>query len=266
MNRKNNLLSIGEISKLTGAGIKALRYYDRINILKPAYIDHDSGYRYYSFNQVNLIYLIMFCVELGIPLKELPDFIKDKDIVNYRAFLAHGKEAAQKKMKALNKGLKVINFFEQKVAIQKEYPLETIYTRQFPEKYFQLIPYDGTFENLDHVKVARLFIDASYQEDEDGWLMEYGLLCENSPSGVQRYVFVEISHTGSGVNYKTIPAGVYHCRQSDTTQIEQAGTIFGDYLEGGAGKSSYIAIETESFSGKFNINKPLNNELRVITL
>ena len=35
MNEKEKLLSIGEISKMTGAGIKALRHYEKINILKP---------------------------------------------------------------------------------------------------------------------------------------------------------------------------------------------------------------------------------------
>jgi len=38
--------------------------------------------------------------------------------------------------------------------------------------------------------------------------------------------------------------------------------IFKDYLESG---NSFIAIETEVFSGKLNINKPIN-ELRVIGL
>ena len=32
-------LTIGEVSKMKGVGIKSLRYYDRLGILKPAYIN-----------------------------------------------------------------------------------------------------------------------------------------------------------------------------------------------------------------------------------
>lgn len=45
-------LTIGEVSKMKGVGIKSLRYYDRLGILKPAYINPDTGYRYYSIEQM----------------------------------------------------------------------------------------------------------------------------------------------------------------------------------------------------------------------
>ena len=45
---RSSLLSIGEASKLKNVSIKALRYYEKIGIFKPAYIDPQSGYRYYS--------------------------------------------------------------------------------------------------------------------------------------------------------------------------------------------------------------------------
>ena len=49
--KKNALLSIGDFSKVTGVGIKALRYYDEIGILTPAFIDSNSGYRKYAVHQ-----------------------------------------------------------------------------------------------------------------------------------------------------------------------------------------------------------------------
>ena len=38
--------TIGEISKMKGVGIKSLRYYDKVGVLKPAYINQETGYRY----------------------------------------------------------------------------------------------------------------------------------------------------------------------------------------------------------------------------
>jgi DNA-binding transcriptional MerR regulator len=259
---KNNLLSIGEISKYTGAGIKALRYYERINILKPAYVDPDSGYRYYSFNQTYLVSLIMFCIELDIPLKELTEFIGEQDTIDIQAFLTHGKEAAGKKMKALEKGLRFIDFVQHNIALQGKYPLGQIYTRELPEKPFYVIPCEQTFENADQYEMSKLFNDIPYDEYEDYERLEYGFLCEYTPSGVERYVFVEVPPGKVNANCKIIPGGQYHCRQNDTGQIEQAGDIFKDYL---AGRDSFIAIETEVFCGKVNVSK-LINELRVIAL
>lgn len=75
--KRKNLLSIGELSKITGVHIKALRYYDSLGILTPAYVNPDSGYRYYSFCQKAVVDAIQFCVDLDIPLKHFHCFIQD---------------------------------------------------------------------------------------------------------------------------------------------------------------------------------------------
>jgi len=262
MNRKNNLLSIGEISKLTGASVKSLRYYERINILKPAYISPDSGYRYYSFNQTYLIGLIMFAIELDIPLKELSKFIAGQDTLDFKAFGAYGKKAAQEKIKKLQNGLKFIDFFEQKMIQHERYPVNSIYTREISEKYFSVIPYEKTFENVDQSEVTKLLLNIPHNEDDYNELPEHGLLCEHSSDGVSRYVFLEMPQDQPKLNCKIIPAGKYYCIQSDAGQTEQAKEIFGDYL---ADKDSFIIIEVEAFLSKININKPMN-ELRVLLL
>jgi len=265
VSRKNNLLSIGDISKFTGVSIKSLRYYDRIGLLKPAYTAPESMYRYYTFNQTNLVFLISFAIELDIPLKELSAFIEGQDTMDYKSFLAHGKEMASKKIKSLETGLKYIGLLEEKMAIHENHPIGQLYTRQLPQELLFLLPYDKTFENADPYQIAKLFYDVPFEENEDSYssgLLEHGLLCEYSPKGIRRYVFVELTKEMAASDCKVIPAGQYPCRQSDESQIEQAAEIFKDYLED---KDSFIAIEIEVFTGKSNINKPIN-ELRVIAL
>jgi len=222
-------------------------------------------YRYYTFNQTNLVFLISFAVELDIPLKELSKFIEGQDTMDYKSFLAHGKEMASKKMKALENGLKFISLLEEKIAMHENHSIGRYYSRQFPEEFLFLLPYDKTFENADPYQIAKLFYDVPIEENEDNYysgLLEHGLLCEYSPNVVSRYVFVELTKEMATNECKVIPAGEYPCRQSDESQIEQATEIFKDYL---ADKDSFIAIEIEVFTGKSNINKPIN-ELRVIAL
>ncbi len=52
---KNQLYSIGELSKLKGISVKTLRFYDEIGILKPSYVDPFTKYRYY--NKVQFVYV-----------------------------------------------------------------------------------------------------------------------------------------------------------------------------------------------------------------
>jgi MerR family regulatory protein len=46
------LMPIGRFSRLTGVGVKALRHYDEIGLLVPAAVDDETGYRFYSGEQV----------------------------------------------------------------------------------------------------------------------------------------------------------------------------------------------------------------------
>ena len=267
MSKKNNLFSIGEISEVTGASIKSLRYYEKIKILTPAYIDPYSGYRYYSFDQANLVSIIMYCIELDIPLKELTRYIDKDQTVDFSAFLSHGKEIAQKKLKVLQMGLGFIEALEMKIAqTNKHRQKEGVYTMEIPEKKFWVIPYRKSFqEEVDQLEMIKPFLDWNNRLVELYESVEYGYLCEYSGAGVRRYVFAEIPSLWDDVrtvpqgSIKLIPGGSYFCRQSERSRIEEAPEIFAKHL----GNRSFLAIETEVLSGKFKINKPLH-ELRVI--
>jgi len=265
MNVKDKLLSIGEMSKLTGTGIKALRHYDKIGVLKPAFVDQDTGYRYYRFSQTHIVELIRFAVELDIPLKELTQYVDEQGSLDFRGFVARGSAVVRNKMKTLERALRFFDFFDNKLALQKEYKLEQIYTRKMPQKIFHTVPYGESFDGADKHEIAKLFLDMPYDENYEGnsgWV-EYGFMSEHTAKGVSRYIFVEATQSMILDNpifeRKIIPAGKYYCRQNNVNQVEKAAEIFDDYL---AGKEGFIAIETEVYFCN-NINNPVN-ELRVI--
>ena len=81
---KKNLLTIGDISKKTGCSIKSLRYYDSIGLLKPIYVDPNTNYRYYNFEQTKIVEIIQLCIFLDIPLKDVKELtIKDDNTMDY---------------------------------------------------------------------------------------------------------------------------------------------------------------------------------------
>ena len=50
--RRQNMYKIGEFSKMSKATIKALRYYEKEGLLKPAFINQNTSYRYYESSQL----------------------------------------------------------------------------------------------------------------------------------------------------------------------------------------------------------------------
>jgi len=65
------LLSIGEFSRLTHVSVKALRHYHDLDLLCPARIDPDSGYRFYSTAQAPTAQLIRRFRDLDMPLDQV---------------------------------------------------------------------------------------------------------------------------------------------------------------------------------------------------
>jgi DNA-binding transcriptional MerR regulator len=65
------MFRIGDFSKLTRVSVKALRFYDEVGLLKPTYVDRDTGYRYYSAALLPRLNRILAFKELGLSLGEI---------------------------------------------------------------------------------------------------------------------------------------------------------------------------------------------------
>jgi DNA-binding transcriptional MerR regulator len=65
------VLRIGEFSRLSQVTVKALHYYDDMGLLKPAYIDPFTNYRYYTIEQLPRIHRIVAFKELGLSLEQI---------------------------------------------------------------------------------------------------------------------------------------------------------------------------------------------------
>lgn len=78
------MFKISEFSRLSKVSLKTLRYYDQIGLLKPRKVDDDTGYRYYSADQLLELNRIFLYKELGFTLPQiirlLHDDISLKDI------------------------------------------------------------------------------------------------------------------------------------------------------------------------------------------
>lgn len=98
---KQNLFSIGETAKLFHLSVGSLRHYEKEGLLMPEYIDPESGYRYYSNRQFEVLTTIRFLRILDTPLEEIRDFLNSRGIDKMQHMLLHQKESIQSKTKEL---------------------------------------------------------------------------------------------------------------------------------------------------------------------
>ena len=74
-----DLLSIGEVSRIFRISPKTLRHYDKIGLIKPAYVDSTSQYRYYSISQLLVINCVKEMRLLGFSLTDISKCLDQKE-------------------------------------------------------------------------------------------------------------------------------------------------------------------------------------------
>jgi len=82
----NPLILIGEMARIHGISAQTLRYYDKIDLFKPSYIE-ESGYRYYGIEQFAHLESILFLKGTGMPLKEIKTYFKNRGLDSMLALL-----------------------------------------------------------------------------------------------------------------------------------------------------------------------------------
>lgn len=78
------MMTVNEVSKLTGVSVRTLQYYDRIGLLKPAEYT-ESGYRLYGEGELEKLHQILLFKALEFPLKEIADIINSPDFDKTKA-------------------------------------------------------------------------------------------------------------------------------------------------------------------------------------
>ncbi len=65
------MIKIGDFSKLANVTIKTLHHYGELGLLKPAWIDRFTGYRYYTLEQLRRLNRILALKDLGLSLDQI---------------------------------------------------------------------------------------------------------------------------------------------------------------------------------------------------
>ena len=193
---KQNLLTIGNLSKQTGVHIKSLRYYEQLGILRPAHTDPDTGYRYYTLSQIPVVDAIRACTFLDIPLKEFTSFLtEDQQRIHYKKLISHGTMLAHQKIRDIQEKLHLLEKFQKQMDRMeglRRHEGQTVHA--LPEKYCWTAPYAGKQHSTDYnVLITNMFDDINRNELRLG--AEAGLLSFHRSSGTERFLYVEVEAT-----------------------------------------------------------------------
>jgi DNA-binding transcriptional MerR regulator len=121
-----NLLSIGEFASASRLSQKALRLYGENGLLAPAWVDPDSGYRYYRLDQLRDATMIALLRRTGMPLAEIRAFLRDPTVERLKDYERRAIDEFAERRRA----------FRYVKRILKEEPMYDVLTKQVGEQAY----------------------------------------------------------------------------------------------------------------------------------
>ncbi|MGN1382503.1 MAG: MerR family transcriptional regulator [Eubacterium sp.] len=214
-NTKDNYLSIGAVARLKKISVKALRYYEQIGIFTPAYINPETGYRYYSIEQMYILDIILACVELGIPLKKFQSYITEDHSIDLKHMVNDG-------IKYVNQATDRLLQIENKLHNISDHLMESSHleqhkqqdNKQFPLRYLFVKPVES--ESLARKQYLLYMSELYMQMEELGYSNKYhqGILYQKISDSTQCYIYYEIERPRTLSKEEKgdillLPAGIY---------------------------------------------------------
>jgi DNA-binding transcriptional MerR regulator len=81
------VIKIGDFARLIQVSVVTLRHYDEIGLFKPAVVDRQNGYRYYSVAQLPRLYRILALKDLGFSLEQIDKVLSGLTLEQLRGML-----------------------------------------------------------------------------------------------------------------------------------------------------------------------------------
>lgn len=228
--------SIGEISRLFGMSIQTLRYYDRLGLLHPAYVNKENNYRYYSHEQFLQIKLIKYLKTLGFSLSDIQGIVnQDLSPQVIIQLLREQEGAIDRKISELVSLRRDVNAFEERLSNLVKHTLGKAFLETRPERKVVAYDYIKRPDANLAIGIRKILVDIerdrSVLKYEPGVLVSYD---QFASSGIVKFekVIVELDD-GSEYAHDSIlrfPAGSYAAIVYEGS-IEEGADHYGKIVE-----------------------------------
>ena len=242
------MMTVNDVSKLTGVSVRTLHYYDEIGLLHPANV-LDTGYRLYDDESLKRLQQIMLFRELEFPLKEIKKIIDNPKFDTERA-LENQIEMLTLRRDHLNNLIKHAKEMQKKEKSKMDFKafdkskLEE-YSKQAKEQWGETAAYKE-FEikakgrtGKDEAKIAEGLMQI---------FAEFGKITKQAPEGAKAQALVKKLQDYISANY-------YKCSNEILSGLGKMYAAGGEFTEnidaaGGSGTAAFVNKAIEEFCSK----------------
>ena len=131
-------LSIGQMAKLNNVSVQALRYYEKMGLLSPKWVDAGSKYRYYDIEQSCILDIIKYLKKCDLSLEEIHCLLsaRQMDAGQLSRLLEQKQSELEQQIRELDfKKAAIRNILSSLEAYQLMPELGTIVLEYFPKRY-----------------------------------------------------------------------------------------------------------------------------------
>lgn len=260
---KQDLLSITELAKLRKVTSETLRYYDRIGLIKPVYVDPETKYRYYSIRQYERLGTIKELRQLGMSVEDVMDYFRDRNLKKSREILAHHHQLLQEEIRQkmlLSKTLsRKLHFLEQ---LGEPPVTDVVFECHFPKRYIITFdePAGGPREHAYAFTKLEWYLDETapiLASDRVGVYADERLL-EKAEGYIPSVPMLFVEDSDIQSEYKQeIPAGKYICMYYHDGGLEEYSPSF-ELIK------DYLRVHSLAVDGKlfqiYKIDKTLTSD------
>lgn len=159
---KQNYYTTGEFAKLCNVKKQTLFHYDDIGIFSPEMIGN-NGYRYYSYQQIEVFEIISMLKELDMPLREIKTYLDNRTPESLVQLLHDKQKEVENKIIELNW---IKEYLKTKTDITTEglqAEVEKVTFLEMPEEYLITTDYNGQAD--DKSIASAIFKHYNYCKD-----------------------------------------------------------------------------------------------------
>lgn len=244
------MLTIGEFANICKISIKTLRYYSDIGLVIPEQKNPQTGYRYYSINQLERVLYIHRLKAYNFTLDEIKNILDSENcsndsliekLIEKRAFFERSIEDAKKSMnqleedlKSLRDGKSIMSYMDDIDVKLVDFPsLNILYIRKKISKENMSLEYQKCFNKLlstiisDKLTVLSkpMVMFHSNEFNEDGIVTEFAIQVKECITGTRDFnpgLSLKCTHKGSYQDLPSIYTKLLNTVERDGYKISNA--------------------------------------------
>ncbi len=237
---KKDLLTITELARLRRVTTETLRYYDRIGLIKPNYVDPETNYRYYSIRQYERLGTIKELRELGLSISDIQDYFTDRNLNKSIGILTRYQKLLQEDIRQkmlLNQILsRKLHFLQDVSALPS---INVVFECRFPTRYMITFgePAGGSREHAFAFTRLERYLDDVAPVLASDRIGVYGdeRLLHKTHEIIPSVPMLFVDNESIESEYKrTVPAGKYLCmyyRGSGLEEYNDSFELIVEYLQ-----------------------------------